>query len=182
MDQGPIAQSGTWLAVGLEIAETLERVDAQAFQRFIDVFRDERRRWFFSGQGRSGLVAQMAAMRFMHLGHPAHFVGEATAPSIRTGDGLCLVSGSGKTPVTIHFAKTAKDERAKIALITREPGSVLAKLADCVLHAPVETTHQFGGSLFEQASLILFDAIVLELMQAAPDPHRTMLRRHTNMQ
>jgi 6-phospho-3-hexuloisomerase len=182
MDQGPIAQSGTWLAVGREIAETLERVDAQAFRRFVDVFRDEKRRWFFSGQGRSGLVAQMAAMRFMHLGRPAHFVGEATAPSIRAGDGLCLVSGSGKTPVTVHFAKTAKDEGAKIALITREPDSALAKLADCVLHAPVETTRQFGGSLFEQTSLILFDAIVLELMQAAPDPHRTMLRRHTNLQ
>ena len=182
MDQGPIAQSGAWLAVGREIAETLERVDARGFQRFVDVFRDERRRWFFSGQGRSGLVAQMAAMRFMHMGRPAHFVGEATAPSVRLGDGLCLVSGSGKTPVTIHFARIAKEEGAQIALITRDPNSALAQLADCVLHAPVETTRQFGGSLFEQTSLILLDAIVLELMQAAPDPHRTMLSRHTNLQ
>jgi 6-phospho-3-hexuloisomerase len=182
MDQGPIAQSGAWLAIGREIAETQERVDARAFQRFVDVFRDERRRWFFSGQGRSGLVAQMAAMRFMHMGRPAHFVGEATAPSIRSADGLCLVSGSGKTPVTVHFAKIAKDEGTKIALITREPDSALAQLADCVLHVPVERTRQFGGSLFEQTSLILLDAIVLELMQAAPDPHRTMLSRHTNLQ
>ena len=67
MDQGPIAQSGAWLAVGREIAETLERVDARAFERFVEVFRDEQRRWFFSGQGRSGLVAEMAAMRFMHM-------------------------------------------------------------------------------------------------------------------
>jgi 6-phospho-3-hexuloisomerase len=182
MDQGPIAQSGAWLAIGREIAETLERVDVAAFQRFVDLFRDEKRRWFFSGQGRSGLVAEMAAMRFMHMGRHAHFVGEATAPSIRTGDGLCLVSGSGKTPVTIHFARIAKGEGAKIALITREPDSALAQLADCVLHAPVETTRQFGGSLFEQTSLIFLDAIVLELMQAAPDPHRTMLSRHTNLQ
>ena len=182
MDQGPIAQSGTWLAVGREIAETLERVDARAFQSFVDAFRDQRRRWFFSGQGRSGLVAEMAAMRFMHMGRPAHFVGEATAPSIRAGDGLCLVSGSGKTPVTVHFAKTAKDEGAKIALITREPDSALAQIADCVLHAPIETTRQFGGSLFEQTTLILLDAIVLELMQTVPDPHRAMLSRHTNLQ
>jgi 6-phospho-3-hexuloisomerase len=182
MDQGPIAQSGAWLAVGREVAETLERVDARAFQRVVDVFRDERRRWFFSGQGRSGLVAQMAAMRFMHMGRPAHFVGEPTAPSVRLGDGLCLVSGSGKTPVTLHFARIAKEEGAQIALITRDPNSALAQLADCVLHAPVETTRQFGGSLFEQTSLILLDAIVLELMQAAPDPHRIMLSRHTNLQ
>jgi 6-phospho-3-hexuloisomerase len=182
MDQGKIAQSGAWLAVGREIAETLKRVDARAFERFVDVFRDERRRWFFSGQGRSGLVAEMAAMRFMHMGRPAHFVGEATAPSIRVADGLLLVSGSGKTPVTIHFARIAKHEGAKIALITREPDSELAQLANSVLHAPVEATSQFGGSLFEQTSLILLDAIVLELMQAVPDPHRMMLGRHTNLQ
>jgi 6-phospho-3-hexuloisomerase len=182
MDQGSIAQSRAWLAVGREIAETLERVDAGAFESFVGVFRDARRRWFFSGQGRSGMVAAMAAMRFMHMGRSAHFVGEATAPSIRTGDGLCLVSGSGKTAVTVHFARIAKDEGAEIALVTREPDSALAKLAGSVLHVPIEATRQFGGSLFEQTSLILLDAIVLELMQAVPDPHRLMLSRHTNLQ
>jgi 6-phospho-3-hexuloisomerase len=182
MDQGSTAQSGAWLAVGREIAETLARVDTGAFQRFVAVFRDERRHWFFSGQGRSGLVAEMAAMRFMHTGRPAHLVGEATAPSIRAGDGLLIVSGSGKTPVSVHFARIAKEEGAQIALITREPDSRLAQLADWVLHAPIEATQQFGGSLFEQVSLILLDAIVLELMQAVADPHRMMLGRHTNLQ
>jgi 6-phospho-3-hexuloisomerase len=182
MDQGPIAQSRAWLAVGREITETLERVDAGAFGRFVEIFRDEKRRWFFSGQGRSGLVAEMAAMRLMHMGRPAHFVGEATAPSIRSGDGLCLVSGSGSTPVTIHFARIAKEEGAEIALITRALHSALVDLAHCVLHAPVQATRQFGGSLFEQTSLILLDAIVLELTRAVPDPHRMMLSRHTNLQ
>ena len=178
MDQGPIAQSGAWLAVGREIAETLERVDARAFERFVEVFRDEQRRWFFSGQGRSGLVAEMAAMRFMHIDRPAHFVGEATAPSIRAGDGLFLVSGSGNTPVTIHFARIAKDEGAEIALITREPDSALAKLAHFVLHVPIESNAASSAeAVFEQTSLILLDAIVLELMRAVPDPHRiTSLR------
>ena len=67
-------------------------------------------------------------------------------------------------------------------MITREPDSALAQIADCVLHAPIEATRQFGGSLFEQTSLILLDAIVLELMQTVPDPHRAMLSRHTNLQ
>lgn len=182
MDQGPIAQSGPWLAIGGEIAQTLARVNASVFQSFVDVFRDEGRRWFFSGQGRSGLVAEMAAMRFMHIGRPAHFVSEATAPAIRAGDGLCVISGSGKTPVSLHFGRIAKGEGAKLALITREPDSELAKLADRVIHTPIETTRQFGGSLFEQMSLIILDAIVLELMQAIPDPHRLMLSRHTNLQ
>jgi 6-phospho-3-hexuloisomerase len=182
MDQGPIAQPGAWLAVGGEISDTLARLDARTFARFVNLFRDERRRWFFSGQGRSGLVAEMAAMRFMHLGRAAHLVGEATAPSIRAGDGLLLVSGSGETPVSIHFARIAKSEGAEIAVISRAPHSALARLADCVLEAPIQSTRQFGGSLFEQTSLILLDAIVLELTQAVPDAHRTMMRRHTNLQ
>ena len=182
MDQGSIAQSGAWLALGREITQTLERVDADAFQRVVDILRDERRRWFFSGQGRSGLVAEMASMRFMHLGRSAHFVGEATAPSIRVGDGLLLVSGSGETTISVHFARIAKAEGARVVLISREPTSALAKLADCVLIAPVGKTAQFGGSLFEQTSLVLLDAIVFELTRQNLDAHRTMRARHTNLQ
>jgi 6-phospho-3-hexuloisomerase len=57
------------------------------------LFADRTRRWFCSGQGRSGLVAQMVAMRLMHVGFDVHAVGEPTAPSIREGDGLVMISG-----------------------------------------------------------------------------------------
>jgi 6-phospho-3-hexuloisomerase len=182
MDQGPVAPSRPWLAIGHEIAGVLERVDPLAFERLVDRFREPSRRWFFSGQGRSGLVAQMAAMRFMHMGRSAHFVGEPTAPSIRAGDGLALVSGSGETPVSIHFARIAKTEGAEIVLITREPKSPLATLADVVLPVSVRGSDQFGGSLFEQASLIVLDAVVLEIAASARDAHQQMLHRHTNLQ
>jgi 6-phospho-3-hexuloisomerase len=46
----------------------------------------------------------------------------------------------------------------------------------------LRATQQFGGSRFEQTSLVLLDAIVLDLMQAVPDSHRLMLNRHTNLQ
>ena len=158
------------------------RVDAKPFFRTVQAFEDETRRWFFSGQGRSGLVAQMAAMRFMHVGRNVHFVGEVTAPSIRAGEGLVIVSGSGETPVSVNFARIAKTEGAEVILFTRAPKSTLASLADAMLLVPVEKTRQFGGSLFEQCSLILFDAIVLEIARRIPDAHQRMLRRHTNLQ
>jgi 6-phospho-3-hexuloisomerase len=182
VDTEPIAQSRPWLAVGREIKDVLTRVDDKAFQRVVEMFEDEQRRWFFSGKGRSGLVAQMAAMRFMHLGRIAHVVGEATAPSIRRRDGLLLVSGSGETAVSVHFARIAKVEGAQVILVTREPKSTLVGLADAVLLVPIETTRQFGGSLFEQTSLILLDAIVLELAGRIPDAHGHMLQQHTNFQ
>ncbi len=182
MDTEQADQSRPWLAVGQEIADLLNRIDAKSFFRIVQAFDDEARCWFFSGQGRSGLVAQMAAMRLMHLGRDVHFVGEVTAPSIREGDGLVIVSGSGETPVSVNFARIAKAEGAELILFTRAPKSTLAGLADAMLLVSVETTRQFGGSLFEQGSLILFDAIILELAQRIPDAHQRMLRRHTNLQ
>ena len=182
MDAEQTDQSRPWLAVGKEIAEVLTRVDAKPFFRIVEAFGDDARRWFFSGQGRSGLVAQMAAMRFMHVGRNVHFVGEVTAPSIRAGEGLVIVSGSGETPVSVNFAKIAKAEGAEVILFTRKPKSALVSLADAMLLVPVERTRQFGGSLFEQSSLILFDAIVLEIARRIPDAHQRMLRRHTNLQ
>jgi 6-phospho-3-hexuloisomerase len=175
-------QSRPWLAVEKEVADVLSRIDAKPFFRIVQAFEDETRRWFFSGQGRSGLVARMAAMRFMHVGRNVHFVGEVTAPSIRTGEGLVIVSGSGETPVSVNFAKIAKTEGAEVILFTRASKSTLVSLADAMLLVPVEKTRQFGGTLFEQSSLILFDAIILEITRRLPDAHQLMLRRHTNLQ
>ena len=182
MDTEQTGQSRPWLAVGQEITALLNRIDAKTFFRIVQAFDDETRRWFFSGQGRSGLAAQMAAMRLMHVGRNVHFVGEVTAPSIRKGDGLVVISGSGETPVSVNFARIAKAEGAEVIVFTRAAKSTLAALADAVLLVPVETTQQFGGSLFEQSSLILFDAMILKMAQRIPDAHQRMLRRHTNLQ
>lgn len=182
MDKATSAGTKPWLAVGQEVTDLLERIDPSAFSKVVDAFRDTRRRWFFSGQGRSGLAAQMAAMRFMHLGRNVHFVGEVTAPSIRSGDGLLIISGSGETPVSLSYAKIAKSEGAVVVTLTHKPNGALAKIADVVLPIPVNETKQFGGSLFEQSSLLALDAAVLEIAGTLEDPHQTMAYRHTNLQ
>lgn len=182
MDQGTTAGARPWLAVGQEINELLARIDPQAVAAVVEAFRAPDRRWFFSGQGRSGLAAQMSAMRFMHLGRPVHFVGEVTAPSIRKGDGLLIISGSGETPVSLSYAKIAKAENAEVVTLTHKPNGTLAGIADVVLPVPVVGTKQFGGSLFEQTCLILLDAVVLQLASDMADAHGTMAYRHTNLQ
>jgi len=182
MDQLETPRSRPWLAVGQEIADLLARIDPQAFQRVIEAFEPQGRRWFFSGQGRSGLSAQMAAMRFMHIGHEVHFLGEVTAPSVRAGDGLLIISGSGQTPVSVGFAEIARSEGAQVILLTHKPESKLAGIADIVLPVPVQETAQFGGSLFEQCCLILLDSVILDLTARIPDAHSLMWHRHTNMQ
>ena len=182
MDPRETAEPRPWLAVGQEIAGVLDRVDGSAFARLVASFDDPEQRWFFSGQGRSGLAAQMAAMRFMHLGRNVHFVGEVSAPSIRKGNALLIISGSGETPVSVNFARLAKSEGADVVTLTYKPAGSLAKIADVVMPVPIKTTRQFGGSLFEQSCLILLDSVVLALAARLPGAHDTMLFRHTNLQ
>lgn len=180
MDAQSTAESRPWLAVGAELTELLARVDGEQFAHFTDVAA-ETRRWFFTGQGRSGLVAQMAAMRWMHLGRDAHVLGEATAPSVRSGDGLVVVSGSGVTPVSLSFANIAKAEGAVVLLVTYGVGSPLAEVADVTLVSPVADSEQLMGNLFEQSALLLLDAVAIEIGRREPQARAAMAWRHTNM-
>ncbi|MGW4337130.1 6-phospho-3-hexuloisomerase [Rhodococcus koreensis] len=165
-----------------EISGTLDLVEQDRLAELTNAFADRTRRWFVSGQGRSRLVAGMAAMRLMHVGFEVHMTGEVTAPSIGEGDFLLMLSASGETPVSVHLAQRAADVGAKVLAITTREDSSLATIADVVVAVPAHHSRQFGGSLFEQASLMLLDALILDLVQDDPTAHEVMSRRHTNLE
>lgn len=171
-----------WLAVRDEVSGVLSKVSSDQMSATAALFTDRGRRWFCSGQGRSGLVAQMAAMRLMHLGFDAHAVGEATTPSIGEGDGLVMISNSGETPVTLHIAQLALGFGAHMLAVTTRADSTLAGLADAVIEVPTAGTGQFGGSLFEQCALLLLDAVILDLTGGDPQAYTVMRARHANLQ
>lgn len=181
-DKDRDSNTESWLAVGQEIADVLSAIEPATFRKFVEVFAAPEGRWFFAGQGRSGMVAQMAAMRFMHAGFSSHFVGEATAPSVRRGDHLVLVSGSGGTPVSLGYAKIAKAESARVVALTGQPASELARVADFVMPVPAARTRQFGGSLFEQTCLLILDAVILDLTCMKGGAYGDMAFMHTNLQ
>lgn len=172
----------TWLTVGDEVAAVLAAVSSDRMAAATALFAPRGRRWFCSGQGRSGLVAQMAAMRLMHVGYAAHAVGEATAPSIGEGDGLLMISGSGETPVALHLARLADGVGAHLLAVTTRADSTLGRLAHTVIEVPAAPTRQFGGSLFEQSALLLLDAVVLAVTAGDPGEYAAMRRRHTNLE
>ena len=171
-----------WLAVRDEVSHVLSAVSSDQMGAAAALLRDRGRRWFCSGQGRSGLVAQMAAMRLMHAGFDVHAVGGVTAPSIGKGDGLLVISGSGETPVTLHLARLAQGFGAHILAVTTRADSTIAALAEAVIEVPAAGTRQFGGSLFEQSAVLLLDALVLDLTAADPQAHAEMQARHANLQ
>jgi len=148
------------------------------------------KRVFAAGEGRSGLALQMAAMRLMHLGLEIHIVGEVSAPAIQAGDLLIACSGSGSTGGVVAIAQSARKIGAQVATITTQLDSPLGTLTELVIHIDAATkqdyshqqSQQFAGSLFEQATLILFDALFHVLSHRLHKTDAVLMARHTNLE
>lgn len=145
---------------------------------------------FAVGNGRSGFVIRMAAMRLMHVGLTAHVVGETTTPAITADDVLIAVSGSGSTNGIVYAARQAADSGAAVIAVTANAGSELAKIAQTVLlvPAPEKTDHsdargsqQYAGSLFEQVALFAFEGVFNALWQESGTDAAEMYQRHANL-
>lgn len=182
MDRPEPHRTRPWLAAGSELSGILSCVDGPEFEGVLGIFREPVSRWFVTGQGRAGLVASMFAMRLMHLGMRVHLVGEVTAPAIRQGDWIMIVSGSGSTPVSLGYAHVAKQEHAQVLAVTSDPRSELSQVSDFTLTIPVGESQQLGASAFEQAALLVLDALILGLARNDPGAKERMAGLHTNLQ
>ncbi|WP_067477645.1 6-phospho-3-hexuloisomerase [Actinomadura hibisca] len=171
-----------------EVHASLRRADPEAAARLVDEIRAART-VFVAGAGRSGMMASALAMRLVHLGFDAHVVGESTTPALARGDLLVACSGSGDTATVLSIADVARATGGRVAAVTAAAGAPLTDRADLVLLLPegergydAEETAQFMGTLFEQSSLLYFDAIVLALEQGSPVTQAQMRDRHTNLE
>lgn len=173
-----------------ELAALLRRVDASDPERILEQIRASQRLFLF-GAGRSGLMMRALATRMTHLGLSVNVVGESTCPALRPGDLLIAASGSGTTRTTLLTAENAKRGGARLLVITAECSSPLAKLADTAILVPVanyvkgtdgQPTRQYGGSLFEQAVLLICDALALLLQKKLGVSDDQMAERHTNLE
>jgi 6-phospho-3-hexuloisomerase len=164
-----------------DIAAKVPRAPADALAREV---RDARR-VFVSGMGRSGLMARAFAMRLMQLGVTVHVVGDTTTPSISRGDLLVVGSRFGRSGSLRHYVDIARREGARVAVVTMDPETPLARQADVVALIPVAEggpSRQPLGTLFEQSMLVYLDAVVLLLKRLLHKTERTMRKRHTNLE
>lgn len=145
---------------------------------------------FLLGAGRSGLALRMTAMRLMHLGFDAYVVGDTTTPAIQAGELLLTASGSGTTASILRAAESADHVGAQIAAFTTAPASPLAQLAHVVVEIPAAgkldrsgtASQQYAGSLFEQAVVLLGDALFHELWQRSGRTADELWPRHANLE
>jgi 6-phospho-3-hexuloisomerase len=170
-----------------EIATAVGSVPDTDRRRAIELVTAARRIFVF-GEGRSGLVLRMAAMRLVHLGLTAHVVGDATTPAIGAGDLLIAASGSGETAVTLLIADQAHRAGATLLAVTANVAGSLAASANAtlLLRTPAKGDRgtgqsiQPGGSLFEQSMLVLFDTLFL--MIAGDTAAQQIEERHANLE
>lgn len=147
---------------------------------------------YVCGAGRSLLMMRCMAMRLMHLGFTSYVVGDTTTPAFGEGDLLVAASGSGSTSSVTNVAAKAKLLGGTLAVITTRADSALGRMADHLVEVPVLTDQVDGecvgrpllpgGSLFEQATLLIGDAMVLPLGARHRIPTDQAFALHANLE
>lgn len=144
-------------------------------------------RIFVAGAGRSGLVCKFFAMRLVHSGYDASVVGEVVTPSIKTGDLLVVISGSGETEQLIAFTKRARAEGARILLICSKASSTIGDMADGVLQIgrSDQYTKVVGmpmGTVFELSTLAFLEGAISHIIHEKGIAEEVMRSRHANLE
>ncbi len=163
-----------------EMAETLIR-EVEAAPRI-----------FGCATGRSGFILRGFLMRLMHLGFTVFIVGETITPRLQPGDLLLVMSGSGETAQPREILRRANTVGARTLALTACPDSTISREAQVAITIPgttkltlahEPTSLQCPGSLFEQATFLFLEAVVLLLYQRRLGHDRgEMLSRHTDLE
>ncbi len=141
---------------------------------------------FVYGVGRSGLAARAFAMRMVQLGIDCYFIGETITPVVSDGDAVLIVSNTGSTMSAIQVANIARRVGAKVIAVTGHRTSKLGHASNVVLliHSDgdgTETRLAPLGTLFEDATVLLLDGVVAQVMERLGQTEADMRGRHAIM-
>lgn len=175
-----------------ELADTLKRIDKSQIEELTAAIRQSNR-IFVAGAGRSLLMLKGFAMRLMHIGFEVYVVGDVTTPAFLSGDLLLLASASGETNSLVSNASKAKTYEGRVITLTVFEQSTLADLSDKVVRIPAYTDKLPasqenkkgilpGGSTFEEAVLVLGDALIVELAQEHKIDTDKAFVKHANLE
>ncbi len=187
------------------IQKAADEIDKNEVDRLIEAivsrYKNQSSKILVMGAGRSGLVGRAFAMRLLHMGFNAYVLGDTIVPSIRKGDLVIAISGSGRTRLIVTAADAAKTVGATVAAITTYPDSPLGKLADIIVKVPGRTKladrmdDYFArqilgiheplaplGTLFEDTTMVLLDGVVYSIMKTLGIKEEEMKERHANIE
>ncbi|QGH68157.1 SIS domain-containing protein [Pseudactinotalea sp. HY158] len=173
-----------------ELGETLGRIDATRIDALVAAL-ERAGRVFVLGVGREGLAARGFAMRLMHLGFDCHWGWDDTTPNVAEGDTFLLVNGSGAIGHLDYVFEQVRAAGAQTLVVTGVPDGRTPREADLTIAIPATvyrgsgdlvTSIQPMGSLFEQATGLMFDLIVLRLAESRGLDFDALAARHRNFE
>jgi len=168
-------------------AGILDQVNRQDIDKIIRLFF-KANRIFVYGAGRSGHVAKAFAIRLVHLGFQTFVIGETIGAPVKTGDLVCVISGSGETIPAVMTAEIAKNLGVHLVAVTGNPTSRITTFADVTIVLAADCAEkekkQYAplGTLFEASAWILLDGIVAELMKQKKETEESMRSRHATLE
>lgn len=163
--------------------------DAEAEKAVVAIMGAKRIAFYACGRERLQIMG--FCMRLYHMGFEVSMVGDMTTPPLGAGDLLFTVCGPGFVSTTSALIGEAKKAGAKAFVVTSQPEGATCRLADGLLVMKAQTMADDRGSkrsvlpmgsLFEGALFVLFEVLVLKLMEAAEITPEAMRARHTNLE
>jgi len=144
------------------------------------------------GGGRERLQIMGFAMRLHHMGLAVAVEGDMTTPPVGKGDLFMVTVGPGEISTALALLGVAKKAGATILILTAQPRGRAAAFADFVLTVPAQTMADDQGpkkssvlpmgSLYEGALFILFEVMVLKLLDVLKIDPAAMRANHTNLE
>lgn len=174
-----------------ELENTFDRLDDAEVDKAVEMIAAARKIVVFAG-GREKLQIMGFAMRLFHMGLAVAVEGDMTTPPVGKGDLFIVTVGPGEISTALALLGVAKSAGASILVLTAQPQGRAAKYADFVLHLPAQTMADDQGekktsvlpmgSLYEGALFILFEVMVLKLIDKLGITPEAMRANHTNLE
>ncbi|MDP6457966.1 MAG: SIS domain-containing protein [Candidatus Bathyarchaeota archaeon] len=185
------------------ISRAVNAIDLGQVEALLDTLMNVKRggkKALIQGAGRSGLVGKAFAMRLMHVGIEVYVMGETITPAIGEGDIVIIISGSGKSAMSITAARVAKRLGSIIFSVTCYPESELARVSDHLVVVPgresvsEESEYQSRqllgehkplvpmGTLFEDTCAVFLDGLIVELMIRLEVTETSMREKHSTIE
>ena len=151
-----------------------EKVNLSEAEMFFEHLRNCQGVIFFTGVGKSGLIAEKIATTMTSIGTRAMYISPMNALHgdlgiISSQDIIVMLSKSGESDELLHLIPVLRNRSVKIASIVCQPKSRLAKASDVVMFLPIDQElceFNLVPTSSTTVQIIFGDALAVALMNA----------------
>lgn len=154
------------------INDFFDKIETKQIDEIVNIILNSKGLIFFSGVGKSGMVAQKIAVTLTSTGTRAFFISPTDSlhgdmGHVSDGDIIFLLSKSGESDELIAMMPYLRNKGAFIVAVVMNKHSRLAKAAHHVIELPFSKElcpHNMAPTISTTQQLILGDAIAIALM------------------